>query len=214
MHLACQGLTRSYGATRALSGVDLSAVPGEIVAVVGPNGAGKSTLIRILATLMRPDAGTYRLGDFDSRTHTSRLRAHIGYLGHESMLDSALTVRENLRLFSRLYGANGLRRAQSSRADALIDRFNAAAFADNPVTELSRGQEQTAALCRALLHDPALLLLDEPTAGLDAAAQQRLWETAKAHASAGRIVIFTTHDLAAADQVAHRRVQLKEGRII
>jgi ABC-2 type transport system ATP-binding protein len=208
MRLECSGLTRSFGATRALKGVDLEAAPGDIIAVVGPNGAGKSTLIRILATLLRPDEGAYRIGELDSRKDAIKQRAHVGYLGHESMLDGTLTARENLRLFARLYGA------ANERVEELIDSFGAAKYAEHPVSELSRGQEQTTGLCRALLHDPALLLLDEPSTGLDASAQTRLWQTAKDHAAAGRIVIFTTHDHAAADEVATRRVELKEGSVV
>jgi heme ABC exporter ATP-binding subunit CcmA len=207
MQLTCSALTRSFGATRALRGVDLAASPGEILAVIGPNGAGKSTLIRILATLLRPDSGHFTLGDYDSRNTGNRLKRHIGYLGHESMLDASLTARENLRLFARLYGAN------VARADELIERFEAERFAANPVGELSRGQEQTVGLCRALLHNPALLLLDEPSTGLDAAAQKRLWSTARSHAEQGNLVIFTTHDHAAADAVATRQIELQSGAL-
>ncbi len=208
MRLECSGLTRNFGATRALKGVDLSAAPGDVIAVVGPNGAGKSTLIRILATLLRPDEGSYRIGELDSRKDAIKLRAHVGYLGHESMLDGTLTARENLRLFARLYGAS------PERVDQSLESFGATRYADHPVSELSRGQEQTTGLCRALLHDPALLLLDEPSTGLDANAQAKLWQTAKDHAAAERIVIFTTHDHTAAGQVATRRVELKEGSIV
>lgn len=207
MQLTCNNLARSFGATRALRGVDLSAAPGDIIAVIGANGAGKSTLIRILATLLKPDSGSFTLGELDSRRDTTRLRAHVGYLGHESMLDAALTGRENLRLFARLYGM------PAGRGDALIERFDAR-YADSQVSELSRGQEQTIGLCRAILHDPALLLLDEPSTGLDAAAQARLWQAAKDHAGAGRIVIFTTHDHTAAAGVAQRTLELKEGSVV
>ncbi|MCC7508159.1 MAG: ABC transporter ATP-binding protein [Planctomycetes bacterium] len=207
MLLMCNNLTRNFGATRALRGVELSASPGDIIAVIGANGAGKSTLVRILATLLKPDSGSFTLGDLDSRRDTTRLRAHIGYLGHESMLDAALTGRENLRLFARLYGM------PAGRGDELIERFEAR-YADSPVSELSRGQEQTIGLCRAILHDPALLLLDEPSTGLDAAAQARLWQAAKDHAGAERIVIFTTHDHTAAEGVAQRTLELKEGSVV
>lgn len=204
MRLQARSLSRSFGATRALRGVDLMAGPGETVAVTGANGAGKSTLLRILATLLRPDAGTFMLGEIDGLKSPVQLRAHIGYLGHESMLDAALTGRENLRLFARLYGV------AASRIDELVARFEIG-YADSPVAAMSRGQEQTIGLCRALLHDPMLLLLDEPSTGLDANAQARLWQAARDHAGGGRIVIFTTHDHAAAGQLAQRRLELVGG---
>ncbi len=207
MELACTGLTRNFGTTRALRDVSLQLSPGVLAAVVGPNGAGKSTLVRILATLILPDSGTFRLGELDSRKQALRLRRHIGYLGHESMLDGALTVHENLRLFAGLYGA------PRTRVDELLARFDAQALGDKPVSSLSRGQEQTAGLCRALLHDPALLLLDEPSTGLDENAQARLWAAAREHAAAGNIVIFTTHDATAA-AAAPRLIELKEGCIV
>lgn len=207
MRLQGTKLTRNFGATRALRGVDLAIEPGEIVAVIGPNGAGKSTLVRILATLLRPDSGEFALGDLRSTRDHQRLKRHIGYLGHESMLDGALTARENLRLFAKLYGV------AKDRIDAQVERFGISRFADAPVSGLSRGQEQAVGLARALLHDPALLLLDEPSTGLDAAAQERLWKEAGAHAAQGSIVIFTTHDHAAAQAVAKRTLELKEGEL-
>ncbi|MBX3460316.1 MAG: heme ABC exporter ATP-binding protein CcmA [Planctomycetes bacterium] len=206
MQLEAKSLSRSFGATRALRDVSLSASPGEIVAITGANGAGKSTLVRILATLLRPDTGSFTLAELDGVAEATRVRALIGYLGHESMLDGALTGRENLRLFARLYGVN------PSRTDELLARFEVA-FADSAVSTMSRGQEQTIGLCRALLHDPMLLLLDEPSTGLDAAAQQRLWQAAREHAGKGRIVIFTTHDHAAAAEVAQRRLELVGGAL-
>jgi heme ABC exporter ATP-binding subunit CcmA len=204
--VAAQGLSRRYGRTRALQDVAFTADRGQVIAVIGHNGAGKSTLVRILATVLRPDAGKYSIGGVDALAHPVNARALIGYLGHESMLDGALSMRENLRLFARLYGR------PPARADELVERFGAQAYADRPVHEYSRGQEQTAGLCRALLHEPALLLLDEPSTGLDTAAQERLWQAAAEHARAGGTVVFTTHDHQAAKQHAHTVQELDQGQ--
>jgi heme ABC exporter ATP-binding subunit CcmA len=204
--LEARALSRRFGRTRALRKVDFDVQAGEVVAIIGPNGAGKSTLIRILATILRPDEGRCTLAGIDILRQPVKARALIGYLGHESMLDGALSMRENLRLFARIYGA------ATSRADKLVERFNAGAYADRPVAEYSRGQEQTAGLCRALLHAPALLLLDEPSTGLDEAAQKRLWQSARDHANAGAAVVFTTHDHEAAKAHADKVRAINAGQ--
>jgi ABC-type multidrug transport system ATPase subunit len=205
MRLVAKGVVKSWGATHVLRGLDLEAEPGTLTAIIGGNGAGKSTLIRILATILRPDAGSITLGEFK----LPQARALIGYLGHESMLDAALTMRENLQLFGRLYGVPDVQ----ARAAALIERFDAAHFADNPLTELSRGQEQAAALCRALIHNPRLLLLDEPSTGLDEQARARLWQAAQQQAADGAIVLFSTHDHDSARSVANRVLEVSQGKL-
>lgn len=209
MRVQCEGIRKAYGATHVLRGVDLQLEPGTVTALIGRNGAGKTTLIRILATMLRPDAGRYRLGELDAARETGKARARLGYVGHESMLDGTLTVRENLRMFGRLYGVPEPNR----RADALVERFGAARFADFPVAELSRGQEQAAALCRALVHEPVLLLLDEPSTALDNAAQERLWAMAREEARRGAVVVFSTHDHDSARRVADRVLELTDGRV-
>jgi ABC-2 type transport system ATP-binding protein len=191
-----------------LRGADLTCAPGSLTALIGANGTGKTTLIRILATLVRPDAGKVILGEVDVRNTPQKARALIGYLGHESMLDAALTPRENLRLFARLYGAS------VATSEGLIQRFEAGAYADVPVSELSRGQEQTAALCRALVHDPRLLLLDEPSTGLDKEARERMWRAAREQAKNGAIVLFSTHDHESAKSVADRVVEIVDGKVV
>jgi ABC-type multidrug transport system ATPase subunit len=207
--LVCRGLCKAYGPVRAVQDVDLDAAPG-VTALIGHNGAGKTTLMRLLATLARPDKGNIRFDGLDAARDTARLRARLGYLGHESLLDEALTPRENLRLFGRLYGV----REPAARAEALLARFGAQSFADKPVRELSRGQEQLTGLCRALMHEPGLLLLDEPSASLDAAAGERLWQAAREHADTGAVVIFSTHDHAAARKVADRVIELRQGSVV
>lgn len=210
MRLTGTGITKSWGATHVLRGVGLDCAPGQVIALTGANGAGKTTLIRILATLTKPDNGTFQLGELDAAKHTLRYRALVGFLGHESMLDASLTARENLHLFGRLYGVNNVK----SRADALIERFECAPFADSSVHELSRGQEQRAGLCRALMHSPKLLLLDEPSTGLDTDARRRLWQTAREHALPGNIVIFSTHDHQSAEKTPDTVWVLNNGKIV
>ncbi|MCB9894929.1 MAG: ABC transporter ATP-binding protein [Planctomycetes bacterium] len=209
MKLVAEGITKSWGATHVLRGLDFTAEPGSLTALTGANGTGKTTFIRVLATILRPDDGSLSLGELGYRSDALKVRGLIGYLGHESMLDAAMTMRENLNMFGRLYGLADA----ASRASDLIQRFEATAFADLPISELSRGQEQTAALSRALMHDPRLLLLDEPSTGLDKSARGRLWQAAREQAKAGAVVIFSTHDHDSAADVADRVVEMRDGKI-
>jgi ABC-2 type transport system ATP-binding protein len=209
MRLQGKGIMKSWGATHVLRGLDIEIAPGSLTALTGANGSGKTTLIRILATILKPDEGEISLGDIDLRTQPLKARAVTGYLGHESMLDAALTIRENLHLFGRLYGVRDV----TGRAETLIAGFGAEGFADLPLSELSRGQEQAGALCRALMHSPRLLLLDEPSTGLDRGARERLWQVAREQASRGALVIFSTHDHEAAARVAHNVVEIVEGKL-
>ncbi|MBZ0135151.1 MAG: ABC transporter ATP-binding protein [Planctomycetes bacterium] len=210
MRLTGTGIVKSWGATHVLRGLDITCEPGTVTALTGGNGTGKTTLIRVLATILKPDAGQITLGELDLRGRVLKSRARIGYLGHDSMLDAALTIRENLHMFGRLYGVSD----PPARAASLIERFEAARFADLPLTELSRGQEQAGALCRALVHGPALLLLDEPSTGLDKNARERLWRAAREQANEGCVVIFSTHDHDSARQVADHVVELAEGKLV
>ena len=206
----CSGISKFYGGVKpALKNVDFSA-EGGITVLIGDNGAGKTTLLKVLATLIPPDGGSYTLGGLDAVKKATQARASLGYLGHDSMLDRALTVRENLTLFARLYGMPDA----TARADELIERFAADAFADNLCGELSRGQEQTSALCRVLVHRPRLLLMDEPSTALDLAARDRLWAALRAEADSGTTVIFSTHDHDSAHSVSDRVVTMSAGGIV
>jgi heme exporter protein A len=160
-------LGRAYGERVALSGVSLVVEEGETLAVFGANGAGKTTLLRILATLLRPHRGTARVLGRDLPREGWAVRGQIGFLGHEPLLYRDLTARENLRFHARLHGVS------FDRVESLLDVVGLAARADDPVHTFSRGMVQRTAVCRAVLHSPPLLLLDEPFAGLDpgAAAQ-------------------------------------------
>jgi len=159
--VALEGVGRAYGERVALRDVSFTLAPGATVAVFGANGAGKTTLLRILAGLLRPHAGRAAVLGAELPREAWRARGRVGLLGHEPMLYRDLTVRENLRFHARLHGV------AAARAEALTEQVGLAARADDPVRTLSRGMTQRAAICRAVLHEPALLLLDEPLANLD-----------------------------------------------
>jgi heme exporter protein A len=199
-----------YGGRRALAGVNAAFEPGRVAAVLGPNGAGKSTLLGILSTLIAPTTGEVRWGD-DRLGHGSPLRARIGYVGHDPGLYGDLTALENLTLFASLYGVPDGRR----RAEGLLGRVGLAdAAPDAPARTFSRGMLQRLALARALAHDPALLLFDEPAAALDPAGADWLARELGAERAAGRVVVLVTHDLEAAAAVADQVVILRRGRVV
>lgn len=203
-----RGLARRYGAVRALRGLDLTLQRGEVLLVLGPNGAGKSTLLRTLAGLLRPEAGTIAvLGRALSRDDPDARRA-IGLLSHQSMLYDELTLTENLVLTGKLYGvADPGARARAALAEqGLLER------ADSRPRHLSRGMLQRAAIARALLHDPALLLLDEPFTGLDAVAADRLRVLLRTHATPDRGLVIVTHHAAEAWDLVTRIGVLVGGR--
>jgi heme exporter protein A len=174
---------------------------------VGPNGAGKSTLLRLLAGLARPSAGTLRVGppERDRR----RRRAGIGYLGHASLLYPALTARENLAFAGRLYGVA----APEARAAELLVRHGLESFADRRAGEFSRGMAQRVAIARALVHEPPLVLLDEPFTGLDPEAADALAHRLAELRRAERTLVLVTHELARAAAFADRVVVLRRGRL-
>jgi heme exporter protein A len=161
--LELEGLTRHYGERTALGGVSLTLQAGQTLVVLGPNGAGKTTLLRILATLLRPHAGTVRVLGSSLPGAEQAVRGRIGLLGHEPLLYRELTARENLRFHARLHGVGG------ERVEELLDAVGMGGRAQEPLRTLSRGMTQRVAIARAVLHDPELLLLDEPRANLDPA---------------------------------------------
>ncbi len=164
--LELEDLTRLYGEREALAGVSLSLQPGQTLVVLGPNGAGKTTLLRVLATLLRPHAGEVRVLGHRLPDEAWAVRGRVGLLGHEPLLYRELTASENLRFHARLYGV-GMERVRE-----LLEAVGMATRADEPVRTLSRGMVQRVATARAILHDPELLLLDEPRANLDPAGAQ------------------------------------------
>jgi heme exporter protein A len=163
--VAVAGLRREYGDRTALAGVDFSLALGESMVVLGPNGAGKTTLLRILATLLRPSGGEVRVLGCALPRETWKLRGRIGYLGHEPLLYRDLSGRENLRFHARLHGIE--RAAAEARIERLLEAVKMERRGDSRVAELSAGMRQRLAICRCVLHEPALLLLDEPDSNLD-----------------------------------------------
>jgi heme exporter protein A len=198
------GLERRYGERVALAGVSTRLEAGQTLAVLGGNGAGKTTLLRVLAGLLRPHGGRARVLDAELPAERWRLPGRIGYLGHEPLLYRELSGRENLRYHARLHGV------PASRVDDLIEAVGMGRRADDPLRELSRGMVQRLAVARAVLHDPELLLLDEPRAGLDAAAVDRL-EPLIGRAS-GRTRVLVSHDVRGALAEADAVLRLKRGR--
>lgn len=180
------GLTVVYGRTRALDGVTLTLYDG-ITGLFGPNGAGKSTLLRVLAGLLRPNAGRVRYDGAELSARDEALRARVGYAGHQPGLYGRLTVRENLQLFARLHGA------PMSNVDSVLARLGLDRRAEQRVEDLSAGFVRRAAVARALVHDPDLLLLDEPYANLDDAAADALSATVVSWHRPGRIAVIATH---------------------
>ena len=192
------GLRRDFGDRTALDGIDLRVDPGESVAVLGPNGSGKSTLLRILAGLLRPTSGQVSVLGCTLPKETHLLRGRVGYLGHEPILYRDLTPRENLELAAALHGLES--EAISPRIEALFDAVGMSPRADDRVAELSAGMKQRIDICRAVLHDPELLLLDEPDAHLDPEARRRIAPLIAA--GNGRTRVAVSHDRGAATEDA------------
>jgi heme exporter protein A len=199
-----QGLTRRYGEREALADVSLTLHAGATLVVFGPNGAGKTTLLRVLATLLRPHAGTARVLGHALPGEGWAVRGRVGLLGHASLLYRDLTARENLRFHARLHGV------APERVEALLDAVGLAARADDPVHTYSRGMVQRAAVARAVLHDPELLLLDEPTANLDPRATELVEPLIGA--SSGRTRVLTSHDPVGGLEGADLALGLRAGR--
>jgi len=198
--IAARGLTKVFGRTAALRAVDLLVEPGETLAVLGANGAGKTTLLRLLATLDKPTAGQISIAGIDALQRPQQVRALIGVVAHQTYLHPELTVAEELRFYARLYGVSG-------RPEDLLRMVGLAERAQSRVATLSRGQQQRLALARAVLHDPELLLLDEPDTGLDADGLAVLEGLLRSE----RTVVFSSHNRAWAASVADRAVSLVRG---
>jgi heme ABC exporter ATP-binding subunit CcmA len=206
--LVATGLRRSYGRLRVLRDLDLTVTAGEAVAVVGPNGAGKTTLLRLLAGLMRPDRGEIRVEGHPLRRDAPAVRRAVGLVSHQSLLYDDLTLVENLTFAARLYGIP----RPAGAARAALEQAGLGPRADESPRRLSRGLAQRAAIARALLHRPRLLLLDEPFTALDAAAAERLREELRARLREGLGLVIVTHHLAEVWDVATRIAVLVDGR--
>jgi ABC-type multidrug transport system ATPase subunit len=202
-----RGLEKRFGPVVALRGVALEVPEASLCAVVGPNGAGKSTLLRCLAGLARPSAGSIEIAG--ERAERSRLRAKVGLLAHATFLYAELSVRENLIFAARLHGVSDAR----ARAEALLAEDALGEWAERRAGTLSRGLAQRAALARARVHDPPLLLLDEPFTGLDPRSAERLAARLRELRERGRTIVLVSHDLARAAELADRAFVLQRGRL-
>ena len=202
-------VSRHFGRRRALSHISLTLRSGEIVGLLGPNGAGKSTLITTLATLAAPTSGEVRYGNQPARALGAALRSRIGLLAHELHLYPELSARQNLTFFAELYGLDPRGQVDAALASAgLLDR------ADDPVNGFSRGMRQRLALERALLHQPRLVLFDEPFTGLDDRAAALVSDRLRRLAADGAIVVLATHDLDLADGLVTRAALIRDGRLL
>jgi heme ABC exporter ATP-binding subunit CcmA len=199
----------ALGDTPVLRGITLAVAAGQSVALVGPNGAGKSTLLRTLAGLIRPALGEVRIGGQALGPSNAAARRLVGLVGHQSMLYPELTARENLRFYGRLYGLSSLDR----RVDRGLARLDMARHADRPVGAMSRGMIQRLALARALLHEPPLLLLDEPETGLDARANGALTRIVRER-RASQATVLASHDLGRVLELADTIAFLRAGQIV
>lgn len=208
--LQTYNLGKRYGQQWAVRGVSLRIGAGERIALLGPNGAGKSTLLRMLATVTRPSSGEVQFAGDVGKGDPRAARGKIGFVGHRSFLYGALSVSENLSFYASLYGVENSR----GRIQTMTERFGLQRFAFRPVAQLSRGLEQRAALARALLHDPLLLLLDEPFSGLDAEASAVLTDILEQEAHSGVALVMSTHEFSQAEQLCNRALVLKGGQLV
>ena len=207
-----EGLEKSYGSVRALQGVDFAARTGSVLGLLGPNGAGKTTVVRILATLLEPDAGLARVVGLDVVRDAAQLRANIGLAGQYAAVDENLTGFENLEMVGRLYHLGG---AESRRrASELLEQFELTDAAKRPAKTYSGGMRRRLDLAAAFIVQPPVLFLDEPTTGLDPRSRIGMWETIEARVAAGTTVLLTTQYLDEADRLADRIVVVDQGTVI
>jgi ABC-2 type transport system ATP-binding protein len=206
------GLRKRFGKTVALDGLDLVAEPGQVLAVLGPNGAGKTTFVRTVATLLRPDAGELRVAGHDVRRQPGAVRRVIGLAGQYAAVEPAMTGRENLRLVARLFGQDG--RAARVSSDRVLELLGLTGAADRLARTYSGGMRRKLDLGASLVGAPRLLLLDEPTTGLDPRSRIELWDAIGALVGAGTDVLLTTQYLDEADHLASRVVIIDHGRVV
>lgn len=206
-----EGLTKTFGLLPALQRLDLQIERGECVALLGPNGGGKSTLLRLLCGLSKPNAGVIRVGGWALPGEAAAVRAQIGVVAHKPLLYDTLTAAENLRFFGRLYGLPA--GESEARIRALLAEVGLAKRADDLVRTFSRGMQQRLSIARALLHQPDVLLFDEPHTGLDQAASAMLDAVIVRAREQGRTLVIATHELERAAQLATRAVILVRGRV-
>ncbi|HEV2073065.1 MAG TPA: ATP-binding cassette domain-containing protein [Thermomicrobiales bacterium] len=210
--IRAEGLKKTFGKTEALAGVDLSVPTGTVMGLLGPNGAGKTTTVRILTTLLQPDAGSAEVAGIDVLRHPERVRASIGLTGQYAAVDEILTGRENLVMFGQLYRLS--RKAAFARADELLERFKLTDAANRSLKTYSGGMRRRLDLAASLIVAPPVLFLDEPTTGLDPRSRNDMWSVIEDLVADGTTVMLTTQYLEEADRLADEIVVVDQGRII
>jgi len=207
-----EGLVKRFGTTRAVDGIDLTVRTGTVYGVLGPNGAGKTTTIRMLATLLRPDAGTARVLGHDVVAQADAVRSAVSLTGQFASVDEELSGRENLVLLGRLLGFS--RGPAEERAGELLDAFGLAEAADRLVSTYSGGMRRRLDIAASIVVTPELLFLDEPTTGLDPRSRNQVWEIIRILVAAGTTALLTTQHLDEADQLADRIAIIDHGKVI
>jgi heme exporter protein A len=205
-----KGLVKSFGHTYALRSVDLEVPQGEFLTIVGPNGAGKTTLLRILATLLKPTDGLVRIDGLDPAARGEEIRRLVGFVSHRSLTYANLTAQENLRFYGRMYNVPALQ----ERVEMLLNLVGLEARRHDPVRGLSRGMQQRLSIARAIVHQPSLMLLDEPYTGLDQQATEMLRQLLRTISAESRTVVMTTHNLERALELSDSLAMLAKGRIV
>jgi ABC-2 type transport system ATP-binding protein len=210
--IIAEELVKTFGETQALKGIDLHVPTGSVLGLLGPNGAGKTTAVRILTTLLRPDAGRVEVAGIDVLAEPDKVRSRIGLTGQYAAVDEILTGRENLIMFGQLYRLS--LRAAKQRADELLERFNLSHAANRIVRTYSGGMRRRLDLAASLLVSPPVLFLDEPTTGLDPRSRNGMWEVIRDLVEDGTTVLLTTQYLEEADQLADSIAVIDHGRVI
>lgn len=207
--IVVENVARAFGEVHAVRDASFVAEPGTVTALIGPNGSGKTTLLLMLASLLRPDSGSIRIAGFDPVADTAVVRSRLGWMPDLLGSWNTLTVRATLETTARLYRMDAA--SAAARAEELIALVGLGPLAAQPTRVLSRGQKQRLSLARALVHDPAVLLLDEPASGLDPEARVELRQLVRRLASEGKTVLISSHELAELDEMADGAVYLQEG---
>ncbi|WP_410873255.1 ATP-binding cassette domain-containing protein [Nocardia sp. A7] len=210
--IVVEGLRKRYGDKHALDGLDLTVRAGTVQGILGPNGAGKTTAVRIMSTLLRPDAGRVEVAGIDAINRAEEVRLRIGLLGQHAAVDEELSGRQNLEMFGRLYHL-GARRA-GTRADELLHRFGLADTGNKAVKQYSGGMRRRLDLAASLISQPQVLFLDEPTTGLDPRGRTEVWSAVRSLVDGGTTVLLTTQYLEEADQLADRIAVIDHGKVI
>jgi oleandomycin transport system ATP-binding protein len=210
--IKAEGLTKRFGGTQALAGVDISAQSGQVLALLGPNGAGKTTIVRVLSTLLRPDGGRASICGYDVVRDAVEVRQLIALTGQYASVDDELTGTENLIMICRLLGTS--RRGARGRADEMLERFGLADAAGRAVKTYSGGMRRRLDLAASLLGEPEVLFLDEPTTGLDPRGRGQMWDTIREVLAGGATVLLTTQYLEEADELADKIAVIDHGNVV